>query len=106
MVYLLEVISLISLVLNYMIYKKVTATYMVGTLEELTAPAIFCCCSKAEHLEPEPEPQEKAAPVPMVQDVYQAWTNQKDIPWVPPTPTPEPVKPLNRGPLERPGGFI
>lgn len=104
MVYLIGVISLISLTLNYMIYKRVNTTYLVGTLEEITAPAIYCCC-KVEHLES--EPQEKAAPEPMVQDVYQAWTNRKEIPWVPPTPAPEPViNTPNRGPLARPDGFV
>lgn len=108
MVYLFEVISLISLVLNYMIYKRVNTNYMIGTLEELTSPVFYCCCSKVEHLEPlsEKNGEENSPPAAKVQDAYQAWTNQKEIPWVPPTSTPEPVKPLNHGPLARPDGFI
>lgn len=107
MVYLIVVISLISLVLNYRVYKKVTATYMVGTLEEFTVPTYLCSCSNVEHFEPEePEQEEKSIVTPMVQNDYQAWTNKKDIPWVPPTSIPEPVKPSIRGPLERPPGFV
>lgn len=102
MEYLLGVISLISLVFNYFIYRRITATYMVGTVEEL-------CCCKVEQIESEPvEAHEPPlVTVPMVQDVYGAWKNQKEIPWVPPVKTPEPInKPPNRGPLARPDGFI
>lgn len=107
MVYLLGVLTTFSLVFNILIYKRVTATYPLGSVEEFElAPAIYCCCKVDE--QPEPEPEEAHDPQPVVsQDVYGAWRNQKEIPWVPPTKAPEPiVKAPNRGPLARPDGFV
>jgi len=47
------------------------------------------------------------APVPVFQEVYQGWRNQRDIPWNDiPAPTPAPSNPPTSGPLERPGGFV
>lgn len=110
MVYLIEIMSVISLIFNYLIYKRVNATYMVGTLEELAPSAYYCCCSKDVHLEPSYElSTEGSSPTvtePMVQETYQAWTNRKEIPWIPPTPVPEPIKTPNREPLARPDGFV
>jgi len=108
MVYLLGVISTISLVLNILIYKRITATYVVPSVEEFDlAPVIYCCCKVDEQPEQE-QPVEAHDPQPVVsQDVYGAWRNQKEIPWIPPTKAPEPiVKAPNRPPLARPDGFV
>jgi hypothetical protein len=75
-------------------------------VEELEA-VHDCCKSVIEYLEmqrekPEENPQPNEAP-----KSYSAWNKQKDIPWVPPTKTPEPiVKTPNLGPLARPDGFV
>lgn len=112
MVYLIGTLSLISLVFNVLIYKRITTNYLVPSVEEfdlVTADFVqgHCCCCKVDE-QPEPEPVEAHDPQPVVsQDVYGAWRNQKEIPWVPPTKTPEPIiKPPDRGPLARPDGFV
>lgn len=112
MVYLIGTISIISLVLNILIYKRTFASYPLGSVEEfdlVTAELVqgHCCCCKVDE-QPESEQDEAHDPQPVLsQDVYGAWRNQKEIPWVPLTKTPEPiVKPPNRGPLARPDGFV
>lgn len=110
MEYFLGAISLVSLVLNYLVYRRVTASYVVGTLEELE-PAEYCCCKEViKLLESLPSEDEAHDPPPvtvaMVQGVYSAWSNQKEIPWVPPTAPPEPINKAPNKPLERPDGFI
>jgi hypothetical protein len=110
MVYLLGVLSTVSIVLNVLIYKRITASLSIGSVEEfdlVTAEFVpgHCCCCKADE---QPEIESVEAPQPVVpQDVYGAWKNEKDIPWVPPIKTPEPlIQTPNRAPLARPDGFV
>lgn len=112
MLYLLLGLITISLVFNVLIYKRITASWPVGSVDEfdlVTTELVqgHCCCCKVDE-QPEVEQVEAHDPQPVVsQDVYGAWRNQTEIPWVPPTKAPEPiVKPPNRGPLARPDGFV
>lgn len=104
MLYLIMVVSLISLGFNITIYKRITATYVVGSVEEFQLETV------EPLIEPEPVVEEAHDPpitTAMVQEVYSAWKNQKEIPWVPPTKAPEPlIEAPNRGPLARPDGFV
>lgn len=110
--YIAGAISLVGLVLNYLIYKRILATCIIGSAEELEPTTSHCCCEViTELLNPVLDQDEAHDPplvtIPMVEEVYSAWKNQKEIPWVPPIKTPEPInKPPNRGPLARPDGFI
>lgn len=112
MEYIIGAFSLVSLVLNYIIYQRITSSYVVGTVEEL-APAEYCSCKEVVELlklqlEKEEAHDPLSQPTPMVtKEVYSAWKNQKEIPWIPPTTPPEPLnKAPNRGPLARPDGFV
>lgn len=105
MIYLIGAISLVSLALNILIYKRVTATYPVGVLEEFETEKI--------ELEPElEEPVEEVpeAPVKSVegQSNYQGWVNKTNIPlFESVSPPPPSIKePVNRAPLARPDGFV
>jgi hypothetical protein len=132
MIYILIAISLISLVINVLMYRRITATYLLEAVEELELTPSHCCCEVViEHLESSkqeeahehryPQPNGQGFPVNQCLDcgywdgppetknteAYQAWTNRQEIPWVPPTTAPEPlIKSPNRGPLARPDGFI
>lgn len=111
MVYLIGVIiSLASLGLNYAIYRRITATYLLGSVEETELSPYFCrCMTVIGEVESQPEQTEAHDPQPAVASThdYGAWKNQKEIPWIPPMKAPEPiVKPPNRGPLARPDGFV
>lgn len=98
--YVILISCFLSVIINALIYRRITATYMVGSLEEITP----CCIAEEPPLPEEPTP---LVTIPMVQEVYGgAWKNQTGIPWTPPAPLPEPVKPVVRGPLERPQGFV
>lgn len=107
--YIVGAISLASLVLNYVLYRRVTARYPIGYVEELQFTPISCCCkSDVELLELKGEaPNPPPVTAPMVQEVYSGWKNEKGIPWVYPTKTPDPIiNTPNRGPLARPDGFV
>lgn len=106
--YILGAISLLSLGLNYWIYRRVTATYPLGTVEETNLEPIHDCCKvilEFLHSESEEDPVPTSASQ-QAQD-YGAWKNEKGIPWSPPIKPPEPIiKAPNRGPLARPDGFV
>lgn len=108
--YIFGAISLISLGLNYWIYRRVTATYPLGTVEETElAPIHHCCEAVIEYLESQKQPEviNNLPVAPSVVPDYGAWKNEKEIPWVPPVKAPEPIiKAPNRGPLARPDGFV
>jgi hypothetical protein len=109
MEFVIGAISLASLTLNYLIYRRITATYVIGSVEEFElATAHFCQCETVvEHPQPEQEPVQDPEPPKQSVEAYQAWTNRQGIPWVPPVKPPEPIKKApNRGPLARPDGFI
>jgi hypothetical protein len=76
-------ISFSSLVLNYLIYRRITATYMVATVEETlnTQQSV-----ESERIAEVPVPE-------IVKDIFMS----RALPNVP--------KPTS-GPLERPGGFV
>lgn len=107
--YIVGVISLVTLGLNYLIYRRITATYSLGSVETLELSPSHCCCEAViEHLESN-KPQDEAhdPPPPAPKQDYGAWKNESGIPWVPPVKAPEPiVKAPNRGPLARPDGFV
>lgn len=115
MEYFIGAVSVISLVINTLMYRRIIATYPVGTVEEFDLapvqqyadPVCQCIGCKVEE-RTEPEQVEVHDPPPaMAQGVYSAWKNQTEIPWVPPTKTPEPiVKTPDREPLARPDGFV
>lgn len=100
MLVLIGAITLVSLALNILIYNKVRNPQIVEIVVErlkedgLEEPEVLS----------EPEPQ---ITVPMVQEVYQGWRNQTNIPLyegeVKPLP---PIKQDDRGPLQRPQGFV
>jgi hypothetical protein len=108
--YILGAISLVSLALNYWIYRRVTASYSLGTVEELEPVTSHCCCEAViEHLSSANQEESPLPPDPPKQnpDAHQAWVNRQGIPWVPPVKTPEPIiKTPDRGPLARPDGFV
>lgn len=111
--YIVGVISLVTLGLNYFLYKRITATYPVGTLEETVLDPVDyhdCCKVIIEHLNPPNPPEVKEVPKPPEvknSDAYSPWKNQTGIPMVPQMKPPEPiVQPPNRGPLARPDGFV
>ena len=109
MVYLIGAIAVISLTLNFLIYKRIIASYSVGVVEELEPATSHCCCEVVvEYLEASKrEKSHDPVSVAKPSEAYQAWTNRKGIPWVPPAKAPEPiVKTPNRGPLARPDGFV
>src|SRR5688572_3257075 len=104
MIYLVGAISVISLILNVLIYLKV---------RDSQSPVIFNITNvEPPELEVEPEPTVEAhdpplVTVPMVQDVYQGWKNQAGIPWVEPVKPPASIKQApNQAPLARPDGFV
>lgn len=109
MEYVIGAISLVSMILNYMIYRRITTTYVLGSVSRNFGfePVLeACCCKNINPIESEPE-EAYDPPVAVSQEAYSAWKNQKEIPWIPPTKAPEPiVKPPNRGPMARPDGFI
>ena len=105
---LIGAISLISLVINVLIYRRIIATYPLGSVDELE-PAHHCCEAVIGYLEsPKEEKAHEPIPEPKTNpESYQAWTNRKGIPMIPPTTPPKPiVKTPDRGPLARPDGFV
>jgi hypothetical protein len=109
MEFVIGAISLVSLALNLLIYRRITASYPVGSVEEVELePVIYCCCKVDEQKDPEPEPEIKSNSAQAVDpNAYVAWKNQREIPWSPPVKPPEPViRTPNRGPLARPDGFV
>lgn len=112
MIYLIGVLTLVSLTLNGLMYRRITATYPLGDVKELEPTTSHDCCdSIIRYLEgfavAEEAHDPPPAPTPVPSDTYSAWKNQTNIPWVPPTKLPEPiVKAPDRGPLARPDGFI
>lgn len=106
MEYVIGLISLVILGLNYQIYRRVTATYSLGTVEELELTPSHCCCEAViEHLNSD---KKEEAPKPKKNpEAHQAWVNRTGIPMVPAVKAPEPiVKPPKRAPLARPDGFV
>ena len=107
--FIVGAISAVSLALNYLIYRRITATYVIGSVEEFElATAHMCQCKAAVEL-PQPAPEVVNDPEPPKQntEAYQAWTNRTGIPMVPAVKPPEPIKKApNRGPLARPDGFV
>jgi hypothetical protein len=126
MEYVIGVISLIILGTNIAIYRRITASYPVGVLEELDPvtcvcgalpgetcrpgcdPRPHCCCEAViEHLNKPVETDIEVNVKPKNPEAYSAWVNRTGIPMVPPTKKPEPiVKPPKRAPLARPDGFV
>lgn len=111
--YLIGLISLVSLTVNYLIYRRITATCVLGSVETFDLEPVHDCCKAIiEHFESKNEVKVEAplptqVPLPSNSDVHSAWKNQKDIPWVPPVKVPEPIiQTPNRGPLARPDGFV
>lgn len=110
MIYIVGAVSVISLILNYLIYKRITATYPLGLLETVELDIVV------ERLQPEEmelESQEEAhdpppVTIPMVKEVYQGWRNQTGIPAIPAVAPPAPIttQSPNRPPLARPDGFV
>lgn len=105
MEYLLVLISVTSLILNVLIYKKILHTdWVVSNVSEPVELEVL-------YFEPEENvvPVEEPLPpitVPMVEEVYQGWRNQKNVPLGPVVKTPElSPKPIS-GPLQRPDGFV
>jgi hypothetical protein len=91
MEFIVGVIALASLGLNYAIYRRITATHVIGSVEEFElATAHFCQCEAAVELPQSVErPQEDPEPPKQNVEAYQAWTNRKGIPMVPPTTPPK-----------------
>lgn len=108
MEYFIGLVSLISLGLNYLIFRRVTATYPIGTVEEFEfAPAHFCQCEAVKIEESETEPEVETTPSASKTHDYSAWRNEQNIPWSVPVKKPEPIiKTPDRGPLARPDGFV
>lgn len=128
MLYLLLIVSLFSIAINYAIYRKITTT-VLSTIETVEPIGHYCQCVKASiepieaHEHRYPQANGQGFPLnqcldcgywnivdnnpPKTQEAYSSWTNQKDIPWVPPvTPLKPIVKTPNRPPLARPDGFV
>lgn len=109
MIELIGAISLFLLVINMLMYRRITATFSLGTVEELKPATYHCCCEVIiGYLESSnQEVSQDILPVAKSTATYSAWKNQKEIPWAPPVKPPEPiVQTPNRGPLARPDGFI
>lgn len=103
--FVIGAISLASLVLNYVIYRRVSASYSVGTIEELEVTPVNCCCSKLAS-ESVQEPIKDEINTEPVQADYGPWKNQKNIPWISPSVPQAPIKTVEKGPLARPDGFV
>lgn len=104
MLYLMLLISIISLVLNFKMYQRITATPVVSSVEDFDFTPVINYCCKAEDVPIEPEVPSQ---VTMVQADHLPWKNQTNIPWNGPMKPPEPaIIPIERGPLERPPGFV
>jgi F420-dependent methylenetetrahydromethanopterin dehydrogenase len=108
MEYFIGVVSVISLILNALMYRRITTTYVVGSVEEFEASsAHWCQCEATKPVESEVHVTvnpPKSEPKPAQSN--SAWENRTGIP-VGPERKPEPaLKPITRGPLERPDGFI
>lgn len=106
MEYLLALTSVASLILNVLMYKKILHTDTVVSTVSEPMP------SEVLYFEPEEricEEVEEALPpitIPMVEEVYQGWRNQKNVPLGPVVKSPELLpKPIS-GPLQRPDGFV
>lgn len=104
--YAIIVISILSLVLNVLMYRRITATYPVPTVDEIgpfeSLPLVTEIEKEAEKVSEEPP-----VTVKKVEEVYQGWRNQRDIPWTNPSVPSAPVKQQTvKGPLQRPDGFV
>lgn len=104
MIFIVGAVSVISLALNILIYRKIA---------DAVKPVYFDISIQPLPVEEEPEAETEAhdlqpVTVPMVQEVYQGWRNQNSIPWVEPVKPPAPIirQPANQGPLARPDGFV
>lgn len=105
--YIVGVISLVSLGLNYWIYRRLTATYPVGVEETILEPVHDCCAVIIEHMSSKVEEAPKTPEPKKDPNAYSAWKNQTGIPMVPQVKPPEPIiKAPDRGPLARPDGFV
>lgn len=106
MEYIIGAISLTSLLLNFLVYKKIKASEALTAYQELSVEYIEPEIREAEVEEVLP-PVEQHVTIQQVEDVYNGWRNQKGISWSGPTSAPlPPLPPKVRGPLERPDGFV
>lgn len=105
MIYLIGAVSIISLFLNVLIYRKILASDALITFQELTVETIEPEENEAEVDNKPLPPIEEPITVPMVQEAYQGWRNQSNVSWTSSPPSPS-IQPKTRGPLERPDGFV
>ena len=107
MEFLIGAISLVSLVFNYLIYRRITAAYQLGTIEELEPLATYHCCCEVvvEHLESFKQEESHGSP-PEVKhtEAYQAWTNRQGIPAIEVNQKSDP--PIKHNSEGRPYGWI
>lgn len=104
MILIVGAISVISLVLNILIYRKIA---------DAVKPVYFDISIQPIEQEVVVEqPEEAHDPQPVVstkaQEAYQGWQNKQGVPWFETqAPASTPIKQAaNNGPLARPDGFV
>lgn len=109
--YFLGAVSLVSLILNYLMFQKVRESE-VRLIEKVTAEQvdfetnILPCCAESIVEEPKEVIPEDPSPVEEDKEKYQIWRNIKGEPqYVAPKPSFN-QPPPTPGPLQRPQGFV